>query len=212
MQHNPYKKCKIVWNSAFKCWQWQIYKRIYCNNTFYNSGKGDIGGWNSNSNNSNLVIKNNIFYSTKSTYATSISISQGLPPYVISHNLFYPFKAGNNFNESKLVSSIVNQNPLLNNDLSLQYTSPAHSKGVTFNFFNTDYYGNARSGSAWDLGAFESAGGGGGGVTSNLITNPNFDTDLTGWGFYFNNQGSAVASRIWSNLNNSNACKVLYQM
>ncbi|MCY7351734.1 MAG: right-handed parallel beta-helix repeat-containing protein, partial [Cytophagaceae bacterium] len=86
------------------------YTNVYVvNNTFYNNAlngfAGDVGNYSKNTGNSNLVIRNNIFYNKISNSRFSIwhDLAQ---PHVISNNLYFDFKPSNNssnsFNAAKL--------------------------------------------------------------------------------------------------------------
>ena len=146
------------------------------NNTFYNSNQtggfgGDIANYSKNTENRNLVIRNNIFYNKLGKYRFSIWHDMAAP-HVISNNLFYDFKASNaggenSYNDDKLTAAdIKNQNPMFVDestyDLKIQSTSPAINMAIpitlpnsTMLMFDTDFSGKKRGTSKWDMGAFE---------------------------------------------------------
>ncbi len=142
------------------------------NNTFYNSAKsgfaGDIGNYSTNTGNTNLVIRNNIFYNKIAN--SRFSIWHNTPTaHVISNNLYFDFKPSANgalsFTTSNLTAADVRLDPLFNNvavnDFSLLPTSPAINKGIVVTLpnsatplFTTDLNGNPK-GTTWDMGAYE---------------------------------------------------------
>ena len=147
----------------------------FVNNTFYNncvnttlSFIGDIGSYTTNASSSNIVIRNNIFHNRGTQ--TKFSVWYNLPAaHVISHNLFYDFKASANgslsYTSSNLTVNDLQVDPQFNNiaieDFSLLPTSPAINKGTpitlpnsTTPLFATDYNGNPK-GTTWDMGAYE---------------------------------------------------------
>lgn len=146
------------------------------NNTFYNSNQtggfgGDIANYSKNTDNSNLVIRNNIFYNKLGKYRFSIWHDIAAP-HVIGYNLFYDFKASNaggdnNYDDSKLTATdIKNQNPMFVDEamynFTLQSSSPVIGKAIpitlpnsTTLMFDTDFNGKKRDISNWDMGAFE---------------------------------------------------------
>jgi hypothetical protein len=142
------------------------------NNTFYNCAKsgfaGDIGNYSTNTGNSNLVIRNNIFYNKEANSRFSIWYNH-VASHVISNNLYFDFKPSANgalsFTTSNLTAADVRLDPLFNNvainDFSLLPTSPAINKGVPVTLpnsatplFTTDLNGNPK-GTNWDMGAYE---------------------------------------------------------
>lgn len=148
------------------------------NNTFYNSGQsgfsGDVGNYSKNAGNSNLVIRNNIFFNKSANYRFSIWHDLA-GPHVIGNNLYFDFKPSSNginsFNAANLTAADVLADPqftnVAGNDFTLKSTSPAINKGMVETLpgattgtlgtplFTTDFNGKARGGS-WDIGAFES--------------------------------------------------------
>ena len=145
------------------------------NNTFYNncvnttlSFMGDIGSYTSNAACANMVIRNNIFHNRGTQ--TKFSIWYNIPAaHVVSHNLFYDFKASANgglsFTTANLTANDLQVDPQFSNvgieDFSLLPTSPAINKGTpitlpnsTTPLFTTDYNGNPK-GASWDMGAYE---------------------------------------------------------
>jgi hypothetical protein len=149
------------------------FSNIYIvNNTFFNNGQvgfaGEIGNFSQNELNTNLQIVNNIFYNKTDNFRFSIFHNLAAP-HVIHNNLYFDFKPGwaggnNNFSQANLTALDVQANPLFididSQNFALQATSPAISKGVPFklpdgsSLFTTDFNGEIRSGSTWDLGAF----------------------------------------------------------
>ena len=152
------------------------------NNTFVNIGKkggfsGEIGNYNENQENSNLVIRNNIFYNPQGNQQFSIWHNDATP-HDISHNLYFYFKPGyaggeNNFDKSDLTSAdVVDKDPLLaspaSGDYSLTEASPAKWAGIPVVLkgtepgmeagtllFDTDMNGKKRSEGKWSMGAYE---------------------------------------------------------
>ncbi|MBQ8484400.1 MAG: right-handed parallel beta-helix repeat-containing protein [Bacteroidales bacterium] len=152
------------------------------NNTFVNIGKkggfsGEIGNYNENQENSNLVIRNNIFYNPQGNQQFSIWHNDATP-HDISHNLYFYFKPGyaggeNNFDNSDLTSAdVVDKDPLLTSpatgDYSLTAGSPAKWAGIPIVLkgtepgmeagtllFDTDMNGKKRSEGRWSMGAYE---------------------------------------------------------
>ena len=154
------------------------YTNVYIvNNTFYNNAQsgfaGDIGNYSKNTGNSNLVIRNNIFFNKTANYRFSIWHDLA-DSHVIGNNLYFDFKTSNNgansFNAAKLTVADVQADPqftnVAGNDFTLKSTSPAINKGVIVTrpgtttgtagtpLFTTDFTGKAR-GTSWDMGAFE---------------------------------------------------------
>lgn len=142
------------------------------NNTFYNNAKsgfaGDVGNYSSNVASSNVVIRNNVFYNKMPNSRFSIWHNIAAA-HVISHNLYFDFKASvngaNSFNTNNLTADDVRLDPQFNNgtinDFSLRSTSPAIGKGIpvtlpnsTTLLFTTDLNGNPK-GAIWDMGAYE---------------------------------------------------------
>ena len=150
------------------------FSNIYIvNNTLYNNGlvgfAGEVANFSQNELNENLQIVNNVFYNKSENYRFSI-FHNIAAPHVIHNNLYFDFKPGwaggeNNFTQANLTEADVQADPLFTNvqseDYTLQANSPAIGKGVPFKLpdgtllFNTDYNGNTRGETAWDLGAFE---------------------------------------------------------
>ncbi|AQG80711.1 right-handed parallel beta-helix repeat-containing protein [Spirosoma montaniterrae] len=143
------------------------------NNTFYNNGQkgfaGDVSNFSKNTTNSNLVIRNNIFYNKTANYRYSIWHDLAAP-HVISNNLFFDFKPSNNgtnsFTSSNLTGADLLIDPLFANatsgDFTLKPTSPAINKGAVIllsgtPLFTTDLIGKPRgaNGTRWDMGAYE---------------------------------------------------------
>jgi parallel beta-helix repeat protein len=143
------------------------------NNTFYNNARegfaGDIGNYSKNTNNSELVIKNNIFYNKVSNSRFSIWHDIAAP-HIISHNLYFDFKPSNNNNNSFKVENLtindIRKDPEFNLniplDFSLKGSSPAINKGIpitlpnsTTLLFTKDFNGKDRGTNDWDMGAFE---------------------------------------------------------
>lgn len=152
------------------------------NNTFVNIGKkggfsGEIGNYNENQENRNLVIRNNIFYNPQGNQQFSIWHNDATP-HDISHNLYFYFKPGyaggeNNFDNSDLTSAdVVDKDPLLTSpatgDYSLTAGSPAKWAGIPVVLkgtepgmeagtllFDTDMNGKKRSEGRWSMGAYE---------------------------------------------------------
>lgn len=152
------------------------------NNTFVNIGKkggfsGEIGNYNENQENRNLVIRNNIFYNPQGNQQFSIWHNDATP-HDISHNLYFYFKPGyaggeNNFDNSDLTSAdVVDKDPLLTSpatgDYSLTAGSPAKWAGIPIVLkgtepgmeagtllFDTDMNGKKRSEGRWSMGAYE---------------------------------------------------------
>ena len=145
------------------------------NNTFYNNCVnttlnfiGDVGSYTTNAGSSNIVIRNNIFHNRGTQ--TKFSIWYNVPAaHVVSHNLFYDFKASANgglsFTTANLTANDFQVDPQFSNvgieDFSLLPTSPAINKGTpitspnsTTPLFTTDYNGNPK-GTSWDMGAYE---------------------------------------------------------
>lgn len=142
------------------------------NNTFYNNGQkgfsGDVSNFSKNTNNSNLVIRNNIFYNKTANHRYSIWHDLAAP-HLIGNNLYFDFKVSNNaansFNAAKLTAADVQADPQFTDitvgSFSLKATSPAVNKGVvvtlpgvTAPLFTTDLNGKPR-GTTWDMGAYE---------------------------------------------------------
>lgn len=142
------------------------------NNTFYNNAQsgfaGDIGSYSTNTANTNLVIRNNIFHNKIANSRFSIWHNV-VAAHVISHNLYFDFKVSNNaansFNAAKLTAADVLTDPqftnVAGNDFTLKAISPAINKGIvitlpgsTVPLFTTDFTGKAR-GTSPDMGAFE---------------------------------------------------------
>jgi hypothetical protein len=152
------------------------YTNVYIvNNTFFNNATtgnfvGELGNYSNNAGNANIQIRNNIFYNTGSNYKFSIWHNLAAP-HVITNNLYYNFKPGNNgansFNAANLTAADVrNLDPLFVNsstdNLMLQAQSPAINKGIPVTapstgnlLFSTDYNGKQRGTTGWDIGAFE---------------------------------------------------------
>lgn len=145
------------------------------NNTFYNNGQkgfaGDVSNFSKNTTNSNLVIRNNIFYNKTTNYRYSIWHDLAAL-HVISNNLYFDFKPSNNgansFTSSNLNGADLRIDPLFadvaTGNFSLKPTSPAINKGAVIilpgasaPLFSTDLTGKSRGvgGSRWDMGAYE---------------------------------------------------------
>ncbi len=144
--------------------------RFY-NNTIYNGGSSnklimylyDASG---KSNYSGARIKNNIFIPASSinSYGQVISVGSTGSNIQVSNN--YIARIGtwgtvSGFNDPQGMNGgdprLVNAGA---NDFHLQSNSPALDKGTTLTGFDNDYEGTGRpQGSAWDIGAFEFAGG-----------------------------------------------------
>jgi Secretion system C-terminal sorting domain/Right handed beta helix region len=138
------------------------------NNVFYDNTLADITSNTQNPANSNLVIRNNIFYN-KGVTATFIRTFRFdlFTPFTVSHNCYYDFKASAqsvtlNANDVNLL------NPLFvdaaNNNFALQSSaSPAVNKGIpiympsapTTLMYSTDYYNAPRGTVNWDMGIHE---------------------------------------------------------
>jgi len=151
------------------------YTNVYVvNNTFYNNAitgfAGDVGSYTNNATSSNIVIKNNIFYNKIAN--ARFSIWHNVPAaHVISNNLYADFKPSVNSTKSFTASNLTTADikdvdPLFVNaaggNFLLQALSPAINKGVsiylpstTTLLFTTDFAGNSRGGSNWDIGAYE---------------------------------------------------------
>ncbi|WP_373511380.1 right-handed parallel beta-helix repeat-containing protein [Persicitalea sp.] len=142
------------------------------NNTFYNNAQtgfaGDISNFSKNTGNNNLVIRNNIFYNKTANYRHSIWHDLAAP-HLISHNLYFDFKASNNaansFQTTNLTAADMQADPQftnpVTNDFALKATSPALKKGMPISLpgsaaplFTTDFLGKPRGTTSWDLGAF----------------------------------------------------------
>lgn len=152
------------------------------NNTFVNIGKkggfsGEIGNYNQNQENRNLVIRNNIFYNPQGNQQFSIWHNDATP-HDISHNLYFYFKPGNaggenTFDKYDLTSAdVVDRDPLMvspaTGDYSLTAESPAKWAGIPVVLkgtepgmeagsllFDTDMNGKKRSEGRWSMGAYE---------------------------------------------------------
>ena len=135
------------------------------NNVFYNNLLADITSNTKNTANSGIVIKNNVFYN-KDVTATFVRTFRFdlFTPFSVGYNLYYDFKTSAQSITPN--SNDVQLNPLFTapttNDFSIASTSPAINKGTPIRLpssstlmFTTDFAGNARSTSNWDMGAYE---------------------------------------------------------
>ena len=141
---------------------------IYNNIIASSKGSGMVFQSTGNGKFVNIYVVNNTFYNRGTQ--TKFSIWYNLPAaHVVSHNLFYDFKASANgslsYTSSNLTANDLQVDPQFNNvgidDFSLLPTSPAINKGMpitlpnsTTLLFTTDYNGNPK-GTAWDMGAYE---------------------------------------------------------
>ena len=179
------------------------------NNTFYGpdpwpGSVGQVMLWDVNS---NVIIRNNIFYNANgygiTTYQSSISGTCS-----IDHNIFY--KAGGSIGTvSPLPSGCsesnekVNVDPKLSNasndNFFLTAGSPAIDAGVTIPGVTNDFMGTSRpQGAAFDIGALEYVGGGstGGGSSSGQSSGSGSAPALSGVGAA--NVTSSAATIVWT--------------
>jgi hypothetical protein len=182
---------------------------LIANNTFAfpNTGDGEAGQimwWGANT---NITLRNNIFY-----YPTSYAMSQyqaTISGCVIDHNLIYPITSiMTNTNGCSVTGNLTGSapNPLFVNTQTAPYNfytqqgGAGIDAGVNLSPVPYDYVGTARpQGTSTDIGAYEymSGGGGGGGNGGGDIT-----TGLTGWWKF--NEGSGSYAYDYSG-NSSNA-------
>lgn len=125
----------------------------------------------------NLALDNNLYWYTA-----------GLNPWWGYGNGWWDTLAGYSAGSGQDARGVY-ANPLLNDPTShgigkpttqftLQSASPALNKGADVGGMGSqDFYGNAIPNGAYDIGAHESVGT----VAVNLLNNPGFESDLTGW-------------------------------
>ncbi len=166
---------------------------IYNNTIYQGSNIGSPGFYISNdrftNSRNNIIVKNNIFYST----------STGIEPFSITDTLFPGCEIANNlifsamstpvsyltneislttWNAYPFVGTDIGENPLFNNisnfDFSLQHGSPAIGAGVNLGSpYNIDLLGNPRpQNSSWDIGCYQSM------DTADLLTTNNTTTSF----------------------------------
>jgi Secretion system C-terminal sorting domain/Right handed beta helix region len=145
------------------------YTNIYVvNNVFYNNALADITSNSKNTANSKLVIQNNIFYNKSAAFIRTFRFDL-FTPFTVDHNLYYDFKASTQ-SITPGATDVNLLDPLFTNSatntFSIPGTSPAVSKAIPIYLpnapgtlmFTTDFYGNPRGTSNWDMGIYETQG------------------------------------------------------